>query len=77
MLMKVTSNEDEKKAFQQVINARTCGDASEESICCDVTKGISSLLFYIQPWPLAIKRLLNNPNVNGINLTKQNPLLKY
>ena len=30
----------------------------------------------IQPWPLAIKRLLNNPYVNGVNLTKQNPLLK-
>ena len=65
MLMKVTSNEDEKKALQQVINARTCGDASGESICCDVTKGMSSLLFYIQPWPLAIKRLLN-PKKAGI-----------
>ena len=30
----------------------------------------------IQPWPLAIKRLLNNPYVNGVKLTKQNPLLK-
>ena len=30
----------------------------------------------IQPWPLAIKRLLNNPYVNGVNLTKQTPLLK-
>ena len=32
---------------------------------------------HVQPWPLAIKRLLNNPYVNGVNLTKQKPLLKY
>ena len=32
--------------------------------------------FYLQPLNFAIKRLLNNPYVNGVNLTKQNPLLK-
>ena len=32
--------------------------------------------FYIQPWPLAIKRLLNNLYVNEVNLTGQNPPLK-
>ena len=32
---------------------------------------------YVQPWPLAIKWLPNNPYVIEVNLTKQNPLLKY
>ena len=36
-----------------------------------------TLRIEIQPWPLAIKRLLNNPYVNDVNLTKQNPLLNY
>ena len=37
---------------------------------------IEKIMTNIQPWPLPIKRLLNNPYVNGVNLTKQNPLLK-
>ena len=34
-------------------------------------------LIYIQPWPLAYKRLLNKPYVNEVNLTGQKPPLKY
>ena len=30
----------------------------------------------IQPWPLAIKRLLNKPYENEVTLTGQNPPLK-
>ena len=30
----------------------------------------------LQPWPLAFRRLLNNPYVNEVYLTRQNPHLK-
>ena len=50
MLMKVSLIEDDKKAIQQLINSQICGDASGESVCCDVTQGKSSLLFYMLFW---------------------------
>ena len=50
MLMKLSSNEDEKKGIQQLINSRTCGDASGESVCCDMTQGKSSLLYCMFLW---------------------------
>ena len=28
---------------------------------------------YLQPWPLAIKRLLDNPYENEVTLTRQKP----
>ena len=44
----------------------------------NMTKNMKvTVVVQLQPWPLAIKRLLNNPYVNGVNLTKQKPLLKY
>ena len=33
-------------------------------------------LVFIQPWPLAYKRLLSKPYVNEVALTRQNPPLK-
>ena len=37
---------------------------------------VFTFFLQIQLLNFAIKRLLNNPYVNGVNLTKQNPLLK-
>ena len=34
------------------------------------------MITYVQPWPLAIKRLLDKPYENEVSLTDQNPPLK-
>ena len=44
MLMKFSSNKDDKKIIQQLITSKVCEGPSEESVCCDLTKGKSSLL---------------------------------
>ena len=38
MAIKVSSNEDDKKAVQQLIDSKICGDPSQELICCDSLK---------------------------------------
>ena len=43
MLIKFSSNEDEKKALQQVINSMICGGSLAETVCCDIAEGIKSL----------------------------------
>lgn len=35
MAIKVSSNEDDKKAVQQLIDSKNCGDPSAGTICCD------------------------------------------
>ena len=46
MLIKFSSNEDEKKALQQVINSMICGGALAETVCCDIAEG-KNFLFYL------------------------------
>ena len=43
MLIKYSSNEDEKKALQQIINSMICGGTLAETVCCDIAEGIKSL----------------------------------
>ena len=43
MLIKFSSNEDEKKALQQVINSMICGGSLAETVCCDIAEGRNSL----------------------------------
>ena len=43
MLIKYSSNEDEKKALQQIINSMICGGALSETVCCDIAEGINSI----------------------------------
>ena len=45
MLMKLSSDEDEKKGIQQLIKSRICEGLSGESVCCDITQGKNSMQF--------------------------------
>ena len=45
MLIKFSSNEDEKKALQQVINSMICGGSLAETVCCDIAEGKNSLFY--------------------------------
>ena len=45
MHIKFSSNEDEKKSLQQVINSMICGGSLAETVCCDIAEGKNSLLF--------------------------------
>ena len=45
MLIKFSSNEDEKKALQQVINSMICGGSLAETVCCDTAEGKNSWFY--------------------------------
>ena len=38
-LINISTNEDEKKALNEVINSRKCGGPSEETVCCEIPQG--------------------------------------
>ena len=62
MLIKFSSNEDEKKALQQVINSMICGGPLAETVCCDIAEGINSLFFKgMHNWSM------NSPMIKGDN----------
>ena len=60
MLIKYSSNEDEKKALQQIINSMICGGALSETVCCDIEEGINFLFFEgMHNWAM------NSPMIKG------------
>ena len=38
-LIKISSNEEDKKALKELMKSKTCGGPSAETVCCDITQG--------------------------------------